>query len=211
MSRHAPRIGSTLGLVALAFGILSAIGWLSRKELDHTTSGIQSYIPATLELLHSCEVNHHLDPLVQRSLLVYLTIEMRMRSTAWREIEFVVARAGAELGFQPIRTIGVGQIALASFTAHHYAGSPASQSPSLSVWVNDLRNHCKNVEILAWIIGQHNETCPEAKFGCVLSAACRLHSADSSACLSQPQFLKYRMAVAAIYAQIVSWQETVGH
>ena len=191
-----------MGAVALGFGLLLSIGFLSRRELAHATHGVETYIPATLGLLQSCEASRNLEPHVKQSLIVYLTIEMRMRPALWRQAEFLIALAGAGIGYQPIKTIGVGQIGFTGFATYRLANTQSSNGPTQWEWISELRDDCKNVQILAWTIRRQDNACLEANSSCVLLTACHLHSGNADACLSKPRFLKYRMAAAAIYSEV---------
>ena len=191
------RIVSILGVIALGLGLLLALGFLSRKELAHATAGVQSHIPSTLNLLRSCKTGSSLEHQERQSLIIYLTIEMQMRPALWRQAEFLLAGIGA-----PIKTIGVGQIGFGTFAKYYIADEASRKKPTRWMWISELWDDCKNIEVLAWTIRHQSNPCFEEGFGCALRSACRLHSAVERECVSKPSFLKYRMAAATVYSEI---------
>lgn len=194
-----------LARLLAAFAALSlfvfAFGYLSRYELNRPSAALTSAIDASSKVVDRCDSDVTLA--MRAKLVTYLAIEDYFRPAALRKIEFLVAALGAQFGMQPVRTIGIGQIAYTTYVNAHAGGTEGSAAISLKEWIDGLQDNCTNIRVLEKIAEEEAVQCAATEFVCFISSICLWHTGSFKACLQDTKYQAYVGDVVTTYAQLL--------
>ena len=193
------RVARSLTAFATLTAFVFAFGYFSRYEFNRPSAALATAIDASSRVVDRCHPG--VTSSMRSKLITYLAIEDYFRPAPLRKIEFMIAGLGAEIGVQPIQTIGIGQIAYKTYVEGRNVDTEASDSVTLRKWIDGLRDDCNNVRILENIAEQAR--CSATEFACLLSSICLWHTGSSNACLQEMKYQDYVSNIITTYALLL--------
>jgi hypothetical protein len=193
-------------LALFVFGL----GYFSRYELNRPSAALTSALESSSNVVDRCDPKVNAN--MRLRLVTYLAIEDYFRPEVLRKVEFMVAAFGARIGAQPVRTIGIGQIAYSTFAKEFIHDPTGPGVVGLTEWIALLHDDCNNVRILEKIAQKENSSCTGNEFICFISSICLWHAGSRDVCLKDAKYQSYMDDVITTYAQLLRMsRQSIGH
>lgn len=165
---------ATVSLVAILSVLL---GWLFKSEVGSRAAQLDTAIARSGAAIDACAST--VRPETREALRIYLAIEDFFRPTYMRAAEFLVARAGAWIGMDPVGTLGIGQISRQTYLSVAQDGGFTDDAEG---WPDSLRDDCASIAVLQLYADKHEVSCSGGAVQCAALLACFWHTGRPDSC-----------------------------
>jgi hypothetical protein len=173
--------------VSLAAMLAVLLGWFLRSEVGSPTVQLDAAIARSRAAIDGCAFA--VQPETRNALRIYLAIEDFFRPTHVRAAEFLLARAGALVGVDPVTTVGIGQISRKTYlSVARDGGFTAGEGQG---WPDGLRDDCTNIAVLQLYADKHGVSCTGGTVQCVVLLACFWHTGRADSCAERTDDSSY--------------------
>lgn len=173
--------------VSLAAIIAVLLGWLFRSEVGSPAARLDAAIVRSGAAIEACAST--VRPETRGALWIYLAIEDFFRPTHVRAVEFLLARAGAWVGVDPVATLGIGQISRPTYLSVARDGGFAAGDGR--GWPGSLRDDCANIAVLQLYADKQGVSCSGGALQCKVLLACFWHTGRADSCAERKNDRSY--------------------